>query len=456
MPTGSAILCPLDSRIPNIWGDRPGASLHDQTSMNLYAYQPTIKQNGSSFDFYQQREDRSLNAIYAPINEYSGMPADGVLPKHLLWDSPPPSSEGFKVTLLEPANDLTSDWKQKKKVNGMSEEVDASATPGNLKSRVYDVDGRCQLPEHGKPPAFGHGHCGMSLPQEAWTLDRACLETSIDQERPPFNVDMFSASDGENEDGEQNLWSDEDAHDQYVLQRRTHVRNISSYTEEDLAAMYSKIPVDEFGRLTSIGSMTHISGECKPCLFVHTVGGCQGGLLCEFCHFSHKRKAKPRPCKGKRDRYRKLLAKLEKTIEENLDTWNEHTVELPPSIRGNPSLRSKMMDRLRGYAENVKANRQAGGVGVLQGAPRAVGGGGVYSTESAEPREFLTSQANVPTPPGLGHVLSNQYPSSCLNDLRPPFAPEPIFMPNVNVMNEGYGLPPAATPYQYQHRYLSL
>lgn len=63
--------------------------------------------------------------------------------------------------------------------------------------------------------------------------------------------------------------------------------------------------------IPSVGSARHDQGACKPCLFVHTEVGCQNGTLCEFCHLPHKRKSKPRPCKGKRDRYRRLLMRME-------------------------------------------------------------------------------------------------------------------------------------------------
>jgi len=66
----------------------------------------------------------------------------------------------------------------------------------------------------------------------------------------------------------------------------------------------------------SIGSAKHDEDGCKPCLFVHTHVGCQNGSNCEFCHFIHKRKNKARPCKGKRERYRKLLLRMEEDALE--------------------------------------------------------------------------------------------------------------------------------------------
>jgi hypothetical protein len=65
----------------------------------------------------------------------------------------------------------------------------------------------------------------------------------------------------------------------------------------------------------SVGSIRHELGACKPCLFVRTHVGCQNGMNCTFCHYLHKSKSKPRPCKGKRDRYRKLLIRMEQNAE---------------------------------------------------------------------------------------------------------------------------------------------
>jgi len=76
---------------------------------------------------------------------------------------------------------------------------------------------------------------------------------------------------------------------------------------------------DHTGQIVSLGSARHDFGECKPCLFVNTNVGCQNGSGCEFCHFTHKRKSKPRPCKGKRDRYRKLLTRMEQNAGVGAD-----------------------------------------------------------------------------------------------------------------------------------------
>lgn len=84
---------------------------------------------------------------------------------------------------------------------------------------------------------------------------------------------------------------------------------------EELHMLRGQVPVDEDGKATSIGSVDHHTGRCKPCLFVHTNIGCQKSHACQFCHFVHKRKNKSRPCKGKRDRYKKLISRMEQMAE---------------------------------------------------------------------------------------------------------------------------------------------
>lgn len=63
----------------------------------------------------------------------------------------------------------------------------------------------------------------------------------------------------------------------------------------------------EMSNVASAGSVHHDEGTCKPCLFVNTIVGCQNGVGCEFCHLFHRRKSKLRPCKSKRERYRRLV-----------------------------------------------------------------------------------------------------------------------------------------------------
>lgn len=55
------------------------------------------------------------------------------------------------------------------------------------------------------------------------------------------------------------------------------------------------VPRDMRGLLTSIGSVQHAQGTCKPCLFAHHASkACANGVACVFCHFEHppKRRVK--------------------------------------------------------------------------------------------------------------------------------------------------------------------
>jgi len=63
-------------------------------------------------------------------------------------------------------------------------------------------------------------------------------------------------------------------------------------TDEDLLSWVPRTPS---GTPTSIGSLEHADGTCKPCLFAyHATKACANGLACLFCHFEHppKRRAK--------------------------------------------------------------------------------------------------------------------------------------------------------------------
>mmetsp|Transcript_77937 Transcript_77937/g.223327 ORF Transcript_77937/g.223327 Transcript_77937/m.223327 type:complete len:143 (+) Transcript_77937:147-575(+) len=58
---------------------------------------------------------------------------------------------------------------------------------------------------------------------------------------------------------------------------------------------------------TSIGTIKHEEGLCKPCAFVGSDIGCSNGITCQFCHISHGRAVLRRRCKSKREHYKKLI-----------------------------------------------------------------------------------------------------------------------------------------------------
>jgi len=72
--------------------------------------------------------------------------------------------------------------------------------------------------------------------------------------------------------------------------------------------------------LTSIGSMAHDAGKCKPCAFFHTKG-CENGFDCEFCHvceFGEKKKRR----KEKIDN-RRSMRQLRQALGGGLSSWWE-------------------------------------------------------------------------------------------------------------------------------------
>mmetsp|Transcript_16203 Transcript_16203/g.45008 ORF Transcript_16203/g.45008 Transcript_16203/m.45008 type:complete len:290 (-) Transcript_16203:101-970(-) len=87
--------------------------------------------------------------------------------------------------------------------------------------------------------------------------------------------------------------------------RATPTSNASS-DEAQLEKLRSMVPLDAEGKPTSIGSMKHEAGLCKPCVFFPSVIGCSNGITCLFCHITHAR-AQRRQCKNKRERYKKLI-----------------------------------------------------------------------------------------------------------------------------------------------------
>jgi hypothetical protein len=68
----------------------------------------------------------------------------------------------------------------------------------------------------------------------------------------------------------------------------------------ELQRLYPQIPRDAKGVLTSVGSIQHASGSCRPCGFFYGKSGCLTGIKCKNCHMLHRRKDRPRL--GRRER----------------------------------------------------------------------------------------------------------------------------------------------------------
>jgi len=81
--------------------------------------------------------------------------------------------------------------------------------------------------------------------------------------------------------------------------------------EEPLESVLARVPLDEAGRPTSLGSELHAVSECRPCAFLGSdQRPCQNGVRCMFCHFPHPAKRRIRLCRRKRLEMRAAVAAL--------------------------------------------------------------------------------------------------------------------------------------------------
>jgi len=116
------------------------------------------------------------------------------------------------------------------------------------------------------------------------------------------------------------------------------------------------VPLRPDGQPSSVGSAGHFTGKCKVCIFAHSKKGCMNGVMCSFCHMPHRRqKNKLRSCKGKRDRHKKLVKRLQDEIDRDPEGVNVSKLHLPPFVADNESLRTKLLTQMHAYA---KAKRQ--------------------------------------------------------------------------------------------------
>lgn len=99
------------------------------------------------------------------------------------------------------------------------------------------------------------------------------------------------------------------------------------------SALMAQIPMTSNGQFTSVGSIEHEKGTCKPCLYWYH-GQCAKGILCTYCHIKHKGKAKRiRPGKAWRQHLKAVSeAELKKEPEEAGCTTPKITASLPPGL----------------------------------------------------------------------------------------------------------------------------
>lgn len=277
---------------------------------------------------------------------------------HVVWggidldsqDSMAPFYSGGISTGGTPHNSTSGIRARKKIQNRRMDDVLFLDSMSDLSSAGTMID---DYGSHGFPQGLVHGD-----PQLPTTFVREETEVEDGHLRGTHfgeGLECDNSEDEEDSDGDDRQQQEE----QMARQREFESQGL------DIEALLKQVPRNDDGTLTSIGSIGHDTGECKaPCVFAMRKRGCMNGTQCNFCHLPHKvkrqrqkHKARPRPCKGKRDRYRKHWEELKTQIEAAPDTFDPEQVELPASISTYEKLKAKLVTRLKTHKSNVIAER---------------------------------------------------------------------------------------------------
>jgi len=142
----------------------------------------------------------------------------------------------------------------------------------------------------------------------------------------------------------------------------------------------SAVPLMPSGEPSSIGSVLHKSGVCRPCRNIALSKTCADGVQCLYCHLRHQMppqlveaqraarleqdgsmatKKKGRPCRAEREEYRQCVAEHEAEIKKDPFNWKAESVVVPPFITG-PELVMKFLRRLETIAADAcEAHRRS-------------------------------------------------------------------------------------------------
>lgn len=113
----------------------------------------------------------------------------------------------------------------------------------------------------------------------------------------------------------------------------------------------------------NIGSDGHAAGTCRPCAFARSAAGCKFGAKCTFCHIveEHTASLRVRPCKGKRERFKRQMATIERAVSMDPDLLADGHLSLPALVDRSSKTRARVMERLTQVAADA---RRACGQGV--------------------------------------------------------------------------------------------
>jgi hypothetical protein len=83
--------------------------------------------------------------------------------------------------------------------------------------------------------------------------------------------------------------------------------------------------------------------------------------ICTYCRLpcgGEKTWNKLRPCKGKRERYKKLIDKIHRLIEEDPENFDLGSVRLPQFVACNAAIKAKIMSNVTRSTRIIKARRE--------------------------------------------------------------------------------------------------
>mmetsp|Transcript_36193 Transcript_36193/g.65675 ORF Transcript_36193/g.65675 Transcript_36193/m.65675 type:complete len:217 (+) Transcript_36193:64-714(+) len=103
----------------------------------------------------------------------------------------------------------------------------------------------------------------------------------------------------------------------------------------------------------SVGSVLHSEGKCRPCHYYNTKTSCQNGEGCSFCHLAHPKRFRPRPCKPKRSKCKRLAGMLDAALLQDDPEKFDSTVNTLAAKGGY--LKSVVQSKAR----TIKSEQQA-------------------------------------------------------------------------------------------------
>jgi len=153
-----------------------------------------------------------------------------------------------------------------------------------------------------------------------------------------------------------------------------HFSSISS------AMLEANLPLTQSGHPSSMGSVLHAAGICKPCRYILASEECPYGTSCLFCHLDHStlcnqveshcccldeddgldKKHEPRrnlPSKQARDHYKRAAQQLEAEVLQDPFGWSIESVEIPHRIARKPDVKKKLLMRLARFADAARSSQ---------------------------------------------------------------------------------------------------